>query len=269
MIAACFEVEARLGSGTAVSCWARFTWALSAGHRLNAGPGSSSALKMLSTRLSNLGADRILVDGAINRLASAAPAVTGGTILATGAAVGLSPADIARKTTYRCKLLETPRVEDNSLLKAAAAGLARGEAALIHRRGPAWEIEALHAPASLLLIKNLGGRLRRNTGAVVIGGALVDQLAAKLMARPRLPLLIVKDATKIFLSPEYYNRYIHRGGKIRVISEINLLAVTVNPVHPAGQGYSPADFLKQMHEALSRPYLTWSTSPEPHRAPKR
>ena len=143
---ACFEVaEARLEllerSGVSTPLGEVYLGLVRRGGLVElAGPGSSSALKMLSTRLSNLGADRILVDGAINRLASAAPAVTGGTILATGAAVGLSPADIARKTTYRCKLLETPRVEDNSLRKRLLRAWP-GEAALIHRRGPAWEIK--------------------------------------------------------------------------------------------------------------------------------
>ncbi|MEW5785185.1 MAG: hypothetical protein AB1767_08965 [Bacillota bacterium] len=223
---------------------------LQAGKVELAGPGSSSGLRMLSLKMRELGAAQILVDGAINRLASAAPSVTGATILSTGAAVGIALEDVIRKTVFRCALLETLPVEDQTLLEAAVSGLSRAEAALIHRRGAAWEIELLRAPIPLLVRNRLRSGIRADTAAIVFGGALVDQLLPEIVERPEPPMIILKDASKIFLSPEQYSRYHHIGGRIRVLHEIKLLAVTLNPTNPSGKGYAPSEFLNRMTEAL-------------------
>ena len=78
-----------------------------------------SALRALIGQMKEHGAAQILVDGAINRIASAAPSVTGATILATGAPVGPLLDDVIRKTVFRCNILETPVVADRLLLEAA------------------------------------------------------------------------------------------------------------------------------------------------------
>ncbi len=217
-----------------------------------AGPGSAAALRALMDQLKEHGAGQILVDGAINRIASASPFVTGATILATGAPVGPLLDDVIGKTTFRCDILETPVVENSMLLEAAQEGLNRGEAALLRNIEGTWEAEILHAPIPLLVKAQLQRRYRQSTAAVALGGALVDQMLlelSKLSLPP--PAVLIRDATKIFVTSGVYRRYLQRGGKIEVLQPIKLLAVTVNPTDPTGPGYEPRNFLRKLTAALA------------------
>jgi hypothetical protein len=217
-----------------------------------AGPGSAAALQVLIERIKQYGAVQILVDGAINRLASASPSVTDATVLATGAAVAPLLDDIIHKTLFRCHILEAPAVDDPALLEAAREGLERGEAALLLCRNGSWEAEALHAPIPLLARAQLRRKFREGVEAVVLGGALIDQMLleiSRLSSPP--PAVIIRDATKNFISPEAHARYLQSGGKIMVLQAIRLLAVTVNPTDPAGKDYDPGYFLQKLAAALA------------------
>ena len=160
-----------------------------------AGPGSAAALQVLIERIKQYGAVQILVDGAINRLASASPSVTDATVLATGAAVAPLLDDIIHKTLFRCHILEAPAVDDPALLEAAREGLERGEAALLLCRNGSWEAEALHAPIPLLARRSCAGIPRRGRGGT--GGALIDQMLLEISRLSSPPAVIIRDATKI------------------------------------------------------------------------
>ncbi|MDY6827410.1 MAG: hypothetical protein SVV67_09610 [Bacillota bacterium] len=216
-----------------------------------AGPGSISGLRELVKTMYRRGSAQVLVDGAINRIASASPAVSDGTILATGASLGPTMNDIVKKTVFRREIMETPPVEDSLLLKSAQEGLERGNAVLLHREGNGYRVEAVREMIPLLAGAQLIDKYRRETAALVFGGALVDnnlQDMMELYEHP--PAVIVRDATRIFISPDLFWRYLKRGGRIMVLKKIRLIAVTLNPTDPMGGDYDPEMFLKIMSEAL-------------------
>lgn len=216
-----------------------------------AGPGSVSALSKLTAKMFDYGAASVLVDGAINRLASASPLLTHGTILASGVALGPTMDDVIRKTVFRHALFTAPAVEGD-LAAAARAGLEEGNAVLLHRDDCSYIIEPVKAKIPLLAGAQLTNKCRRETEALVYGGALVDGNLQEVMELyPVLPTLIVKDATRLFITPELYYRFINQGGKIKVLERINLVAITLNPTDPCGRGYDPQMFLERMKEALS------------------
>lgn len=216
-----------------------------------AGPGSASSLKSLSERMFSHGAGHVLVDGAINRIASASPAVTDATILASGASLGPTMDDVIRKTIFRRELFEAPRVKDEAMFKAAREGLEKGNAVLLHRQGSAYRAEPIRGMIPLLAGAQLIERCVEETAALVYGGALVDNSLQDILDLYRKPpMVIVSDPTRLFISPEIYHRYISQGGAIEVLHEINLLAVTLNPTDPCGRGYDPQMFLDKMIEAL-------------------
>ncbi len=217
-----------------------------------AGPGNAAALRALMDQMKEFHAEQILLDGAINRIASASPFITGATILATGASLGQSLDDVVGKTIFRCNILETPVVEDSMLLKVARKSLDRGEAALLCNIGGTWDAEILHAPIPLLVKTQLIRKYRKEATAIVLKGALIDEMLleiSKLSLPP--PAVIISDATKSFVTPGVYNRYLQRGGKIAVLQPIKLLAITVNPTNPAGSGYEPRKFLRKLRTALA------------------
>ncbi len=217
-----------------------------------AGPGSVSGLRLLINKMFALGAEYGLVDGAINRIASASPQVAEGTVLATGASLGPTMDDVIRKTVYRRILMETPTVSEDLLLKSALEGLSRGRAAVLNRAGNKYLVDPVDAAIPLLAGKLAIERHREESAALVFGGALVDTIMKDITALgPVPPAVIVEDATRLFLSQDIYNRYINQGGKLMVLNKLNLVAVTVNPTDPDGRGYDPKMFLDQMSEALS------------------
>ncbi len=219
-----------------------------------AGPGSVSGLKMLCKKMGALGAERILVDGAINRIASASPDLTEGIILATGAALGPTMDDVVKKTVFRKALFKTLRVEEEQLYQAANRGLSEGDAAVINRSASGedqYEVKTIKAEIPLLAAREALKQHSQETKAIVYGGALVESTMNNILKLdPPYPAVIVKDATKIFITAESYNRYISRGGKLQVMKQLNLAAVTLNPTDPGGRGYDPRMFLEMMREAL-------------------
>ncbi len=216
-----------------------------------AGPGSTAALKQLVSDMKGYCVEQFLIDGAINRMASASPRIAGGTILATGGSVAPAIEDIIQKTLFRSTVLETPAVEEKSLGEAARTALNQAGAAMIHTGGGGWETEPIRASIPLLAGEDICKRYDNGVAAVVLGGALVEDLLQKMLKLKPLPLVILRDATKIFASYETYHRFTRRGGRIRVLQPINLIAVTVNPTDPLGKGYPPKDFFQQMEQALA------------------
>lgn len=217
-----------------------------------AGPGSVSALRSLIARMSFHGADNLLVDGAINRLASASPSVTDVTIMATGATLGPTMEDVVRKTVFRRDLLMSPRVDSEQLQEAARLGLQKGNAALLHPAEDGYSVETMTGVIPLVAGARMLDKCREDTAALVFGGALVDGILEDIMeiyVSP--PKVVVQDATKLFLTPEVYYRYLNRGGQIMVLEMINLMAITLNPTDPCGRGYDPRMFLERMTEALA------------------
>lgn len=219
-----------------------------------AGPGSVSGLKNLCYQMNSLGAERVLVDGAINRIASASPELTEGTILATGAALGPTMDDVVKKTLFRKALLQTAVVADQQLYQAACRGLSEGNAAIIDRNasdGDEYVVKSVKAEIPLLAARQALEQHSHYTAAIAYGGALVDSTMKNILnLEPPYPAVIVKDATRIFISAETYNRYTSRGGQLQVLKGLNLIAVTLNPTDPGGRGYDPQMFLERMREAL-------------------
>jgi len=199
----------------------------------------------------SFGAEHVLVDGAINRLASASPMVTDATILASGASLGPTMDDVIRKTLFRRDLFTKTVLVEETMARAAREGIEKGHAALLHRDGSDYRVEPVRGTIPLLAGAQLLGKCSEETAALVFGGALVDDTLQDIMEFfKELPLVVVNDATRFFISPEIYNRFISRGGDIYVLNEMKLLAVSLNPTDPSGRDYNPQLFLEKMGEAL-------------------
>ncbi|MFO7951506.1 MAG: hypothetical protein R6U91_01660 [Bacillota bacterium] len=217
-----------------------------------AGPGSVKGLRLLIDKMLGYGAEQVLVDGAINRLASASPSVSGGTILATGASLGPTMEDVVKKTSFRQQLLTTPTVENSLVRDLAQNGLKKGNAVILHRKGESYEVEILKEEIPLLAGEKLIDKSRPETAALVFGGALVDNFLQDIMDLfSDVPDVLVQDASRLFISPEIYYRYLNQGGQFYVLNRINLLAVTLNPTDPSGKSYDPKMFIERMREALN------------------
>ncbi len=221
-----------------------------------AGPPTSSQIRKVIEIMKELGGNLVLVDGALDRVASAAPTVTHATVLATGAVVGNSMEAVIERTALVKEFFCLEKVDNGCLYDKASEIVTGKKTALYSENNGQTTVEELNVETALRLGKLLSARAGQGTRGIIIGGALVDGMVRDIMNTMTYNKLkdgmdiIVPDGTKVFLSPEVYRRFTAKGGRIRVIHDINLLAVTVNPFSSTGYSYDPVEFLDRLRRAL-------------------
>ncbi len=214
------------------------------------GPTTLAELRVTVERLQALGADQVIVDGAINRIGSASPSVSDGVVVATGGMVGDTLDDVLETTTGALDLLQIPGVEreTRALVEAhAAAG----------KRAVAFTPSGVAHPLELATVVGEGVTVAREIerlGAdmLLVGGALtkdfVEDFTRVLPPRTKLRL-IVRDATVLVVPPTQIRRFARRGIRLEALTGLRVLALTVNPFR-VPQPYQPKVFFSAVAEAV-------------------
>lgn len=222
------------------------------GHVLLIGPGSRQRLAAvyaaLTARAAAAGAppDLFLVDGSFDRVAAAAPALTGTVVLAAGAAFSPSQAATVAEAAHWLDLLRLPPAP------APWARRLRAPAAPVQWLDPAGGAAALPFPSALAaapaLVEAVAAMVAGQPpgGALAVAGAVTDALLRALILRPELVprfTLVVRDATCILADRHLWRRFRRQGGQAAVAAPVRVAAVVANPWSPRGRGYDPADFV--------------------------
>lgn len=220
--------------------------AVTSGKILLSGPSDTAGLKFLIREMQGLGVQTTLVDGALSRLSLASPAVTDAMILATGAAVSGNIPELVRKTRYVCDLIALEEVDEK--LQEELDGVERGVWAI----GPDGKAIDLDLPSVFMLERNEND-LFRYGNCLYVAGAVSDKLFHFLRMQEQDVGLVIRDFTRVFASPESYYSFLRKGGKVKVLHQSKLLAVTVNPVSPTGFILDSDRLRTSMEEALQLP----------------
>ncbi|OAT80666.1 hypothetical protein [Desulfotomaculum copahuensis] len=213
-----------------------------------AGPHQTAELAAVCRRMLSMGARPAIIDGAFDRVAGAAPALAGGVILATGAALDRRMETVVERTRVRVEQLRLPPV-DGGLREAACRAVSAGAVAVIDKAG----VRPLPVRTALAIGDQLAGALGSDTLAVAAAGAVGGGLLEILYAALRRGLymqLIIKNATCLFVEPELWRRFRAAGGEVRVLEPVRLLAVTVNPVSPTGYRFDARGFRHAVAEVV-------------------
>ncbi len=207
-----------------------------------AGPAALADLQRVADAMLGLGATHVLIDGALNRLGSAAPRVSQATILATGASVAPSPAQVVPRTMHAVALL-TAGPPPPAVAQAAQAAFAAERVLFWQSERGAWESSqptVLGQPAQIMA--ELG-----EASHLCIPGAVTNSLVQALLqhvpAAKALPTIVVPAGTHIFATPGVWQRYLARGGNLAALQSAPVLAVTVNPGQMADLGQALANAL--------------------------
>lgn len=204
--------------------------------------------KVIRSLLSH-GADLVLVDGALDRVSSAAPSLAEGTILSTGAALGPGIPDVLAKTRDRVERFGLPPVA-GSKLRLCRDLMDVSKAALVTRSGG---VRVLETGGSLVAGAAVVRALTADTELVVLAGAVGNGVLEALtegMANTGPVHLVIRNGTSLFAGRPVWQGFTAGGGTVSVVEPISLLAITVNPVSPTGPGFPPEAFLKAAGEAL-------------------
>ena len=222
--------------------------AINTGKILLSGPPDTCNLKHLIHDLdSKYSSDITIVDGALSRLSLGAPAITDAMILTTGAALSLNIPELVRKTKYVFDLINLPEINDELKNK------------LEHINNSIWAIDNnnihdLHIQSVFLLNKS-ETNIFQFGNTLFIPGAVSDIVIEKLKTQKDVSntVLIIRDFTRLFVTPDLYYSFIRKGGQIRVIDKPNLIAVTANPLSPSGYMLNSEILRDELNKVLNVP----------------
>lgn len=213
------------------------------------GPHSHTQLQAV-IELMQKEADIVLVDGAINRSSSAAPSVTDGVILATGAVIGSDVQTVVEKTVHQVGCFRLPLVDDPFLADLAMELITKYNGGVVTHD---YNVKPIEMATALMGIDAIVDAIDDSAKALILGGALTESFLTALEAEVGGVYdltLIIRDGTRIFLEPRTLNRFISRGGKIQVLRPIQILAVTVNSTTPQGGQLNPEDLCTALARQL-------------------
>ena len=218
--------------------------ALSDGFVELAGPSRSTDLQKIEQSMRNI--DRncfFIVDGALSRMSFSTE--TEGAVLCTGVSVSQSLEKIYEKTISAVNSLT---------LKKTGYALPEDEGRAFVKNGD-WN--RVQGEIALSLGKEIRQILSEDTEAIYIRGAVTDQLLTELLASQnfRNRDLIIRDGTKLLVSPEMMRKLEIRMIRIQVVEEIRVLKIIVNPFDPSGFEVNSKNLIERLQEGTNIPIL--------------
>jgi hypothetical protein len=234
------------------------------------GPQNVKELASVVERMHAFGAQVVLVDGALDRVAAASPFVTDAVILSTGAEAGADLSVVAGTAASIVGLWSLKTPNDPEVLALASKAIDEGCVAFLERFTPTVEatVEAPGDPPSCWTLRRTAfstvlGREEEVLGEagvasyVVVPGAVSERFLSEAEGWPERDAIaegwphrdalavIARDSTALFVRP---------GSPVPVYvsREMRLLAITVNPVSERGVSYEPREMVDQVYREVFR-----------------
>ena len=211
-----------------------------------AGPVSTTDMKYVAGRLIYYGAEVVFIDGAIDRKAVSSPVITDACVIATGAVLSRDMKKVLEKTAHavECYSLNEADEHVKNILQK------------INKTCIISEDESVVVPdikTSITGGKKISELIDEKSTHVFVKGAVTSALLKDLWENKYLRgiKLIIEDGTKIFTDVNVWNEMRRKGLKVEAMNTINVLAVTLNPVSPAGYFFDSEVFKENMERVLT------------------
>lgn len=223
--------------------------ALTTGKVIISGPADNKGLiRLISEMKNHHHADITIIDGALSRRSLGSPAVSEAMILATGAALSSNIPQLVYKTRYMFDLINLPvtKVHKIDELMSLENGLWA-----INGAGDLIDLQV----NSVMMIDKVRDRILEHGNRLFVSGAITDKFLNFIRNQKDIDKaeIIVRDFTRIFVSPEIFYAFIKKGGIISVLRKTRLIAVTINPVSPDGFRLNAGELKRALEEKLGLP----------------
>ncbi len=218
-----------------------------------AGPSNNTNLKKVCVEMLELGCNLVLIDGAFDRKSFASPLVSDATILSTGASVSDEMKKVVDITTHTIKLLSMEPEKDQEIQTKTKELLMKYKVAIINKDHSKKGLDYLTALDSA---EEIATYLTKNTQYIVIKGAITDRFLEGLMKSTEYykgVTLLAENGTKLFLSENVLYKFQKKGGIIKVLYPIKIIALTINPTSPYGYQFNKDKFLKLLQDTIKIP----------------
>ncbi len=212
-----------------------------------AGPVNTKDHKKMCEEMLALGAEIVLIDGAVDRKSIAAPDTSDAIILSTGAVLSRSMNKVVEETAHIVGLYQLPRIAEENVRKLILSGQDQERIMLI--KGDA--IEMLDLKTGLSAGKFLDEAIDEETDYIFLPGALTNSVISDIHpAKMKKVEFILRDPTKIFIDSLHWQQLRKKGFTVKVLANIKVAALTVNPHAPAGYSFEHEALLKAMRNAV-------------------
>lgn len=215
------------------------------------GPQTTAEIKNVANLMLKLGAEMVVIDGAIDRRSSAAPSITDATILSTGAVLSRDINKVIEETIHIVNLFNLPQIENSNEKKILKKLLDKDQIAIIDKELNIHTIEVKTALNSGHIIAE---NIEENSKYILIPGSLVKKTIEDIISttnRYKNIDIVVADGTKIFIPPKDWLKFMRYGVKIKVVNPINLAAITLNPYAPQGYYFEAKELLDKMKNYIN------------------
>ena len=220
-----------------------------AGYVQVAGPVIAAETKKLCRDMFRYGVDLVLIDGAIDRKSVANPETSDAIILSTGAVLSRSLKNVVEETAHIVELYELPEFRENSAISEFLQKDNYEHITVFDSEG---------RPTVLDLITGLGASgeindaIKEDTRYIFIPGAMTNSVVADISLKNLKQVeFILKDPTRIFISKIDWGRLRKKGLKIKVLKNIEIAAITVNPWSPKGYSFDSDLLISEMKKVLT------------------
>ena len=261
--------------------------ALSDGFVQLAGPSLTTQIAEVAETFRSFGAEKILVDGALERKSLGNGKVCDAAILCTGASYNRNMDTVVRDTAFICTLLGLPATDtqvtpaDTRYRLDAADGMLclsdetqpAPDGTVNAKYLPVAADGTLYVPKTKTLPEDLWSRQVKQDlsarfdnlpadvkqsgfPAIYVQGGLTDSMIRPLLtsgADLRGKTLLFKDGSRVLLSYDTCDKLRIKGLSFAVLDPIRLLCVTVNPFSAYGFHFDKDTFLTRMREAVPVP----------------
>ena len=233
--------------------------ALTPGKILLSGPSSTNGLRRWMDEMKKYDIDLTIIDGALSRMSLASPTVSESMILATGAAYSANINTLVQKTAFVVHMInldltsEDNRETFNDIKNGVWAIDADTDFDTDSDIMKGRKLVDLKVASSLSININTDGLKKCKT--LFVSGALTDNFINHIRQNKIFneTEIVVRDFTKIFLTPMTYNSFVNGKRKITVLQKSKLIAVCVNPTSPNGIVLDSEKLCKTLSEAIKLP----------------
>ena len=223
-----------------------------AGYVQIAGPVASLDTKRMCEEMFRQGVDLILIDGAIDRKSVAAPESSDAVILSTGAVLSRDIKVVVRETSHVVEIYNLPELDDAGLREIIEDQM-ESQKILIIREDLAdgYSVEALDLKTGLGSGRYINEAIDDETKYVFIPGAFTGSIIADMDPEKFKHVeFILRDPTRIFVDSILWKQLKKRGMTVKVLKNIKVRAVTVNPFSPQGYSFDSSFLCETMQKAL-------------------
>ena len=216
------------------------------------GPSMNKQLKNLCNDMLKIGCEVIFIDGAFDRRSFATPLISDATILSTGASVSRNMKKVVDLTSHICDLFILDTIKDDKIRKISKKILIDAPVGIINTNHSFKKLQVSTALGSSKLIFT---QLTKDSKYLVIKGAITDSILDEYVSNKKVKdfTVIATDPTKLFISKQVFYKFIKKGGRLKVLDRINLIAITVNHTSPLGYEFENDHFMRLLQERINIP----------------